>query len=162
MSAATLDLQPGNFAETERMWDSLTFYQLMGCPEALVDSTKRDLLIQHCIPPLRESLELMRSDCQTLTFSEAGHFVEDSVFVDRPGVPKKDFFPYNLQLRHHKPLTYSRWTSYMSKYKRLRARGADFDDQSKMEHLLASCPHSTRARLLKLKPPMAESASSSR
>ena len=62
------------------------------------------------------------------------------MFVDHPGVPKKDFFSYNLQLSHKEPLTYSRWGSYTAKYKRLRARVEDFDDQSKMEHLLAQLP----------------------
>ena len=100
MSAPTLDLQPGKYAETERIWDSSILYHLMGCPDALVDRAKRDLLIQRCIPSLPESVELMRPDCPTLTFSEAWHFVEDPLFVNRPGVPKKDFFSYNLQLRH--------------------------------------------------------------
>ena len=140
MNAPTFDLQPEKFAETERMWDSWIFYQLMGCPDALVDRAKRDLPMQRCIPSLREFLKLMHSERPTLTFSEALHFVEDSVFVDRPGVPKKDFFSYNLQLRHNEPLTYSTWASYIAKYKRLRARVEDFDDQSEMEHLLAQLP----------------------
>ena len=82
----------------------------------------------------------MRSDRPTLSFSEVWNFVEDSVFVDQPGVPKKEFFSYNLQLRQNEPLTYSRWASYIAKYKRLRARVEDFDDQSEMEHLLARVP----------------------
>ena len=77
MSAPTFRLQPEKFAETERIWDSWIFYQLMGCPDALVDRAKRDLLIQRCLPSLQESLELMRSDHPTVTFSEAWHLVEE-------------------------------------------------------------------------------------
>ena len=58
-------------AETKRILDSLKFCQLMGCPDALVHRAKRDLLIQLCIPSLRESLELMPSDRLTQTSSEA-------------------------------------------------------------------------------------------
>ena len=76
-------------------------YRLMGCPDALVDGAKRDLLIQRSIPLLSASFELMPSERLTLTFLEAWHCVEDSVFVNRPGVPKKGFFSYNLQLRHN-------------------------------------------------------------
>ena len=53
------------------MWDSWIFYQLMGCPDAPVDRAKRHLLIQGCIPSLRDSLELMRFNYHTMSFSEA-------------------------------------------------------------------------------------------
>ena len=162
MSAPTFDLQLERFAETERIWDIWIFYQLMGCPDALVDRAKRDLLIHRCIPSPRESLQLMRSDCLTLTFSEACQFSEGSVFVDRPAVPEKDFFSYNLQLGHNEPLTYSTWASCIAKYKRMRDRVEDLDDRSELEELLAQLPLSTCARLLKRKPLMAESAQSSR
>ena len=78
------------------MWNSWIFYQLMGCADALVDRGKRDVLIQHCIPLLRESLELMHSDHSTISFSEAWKFVEDSVIVERPGALKKKLFSYSL------------------------------------------------------------------
>ena len=83
----------------------------MGRPCALVDRAKRDLLIERCIRSLQKLLELGHWKRPTLMFSEAWHFVQDSVFVDQPGVPKKDFFSYNLQLCPNKPLTYSRWAS---------------------------------------------------
>ena len=82
----------------------------------------------------------MRSDQPTLTFSEAWYFVEESVFVDRPQVPNKDFFSYYVQLRPNELLTYNRWASYTANYRRLRVRVEDFDDQSEMEHLLAQLP----------------------
>ena len=87
MCPPTFELNPEKFAGTERILDSWIFYQLMGCPEALVHRAKRSLLIQRCILLLEESLQLIRSDRRTLTFSEDGNFMEDSVFVDRPGVP---------------------------------------------------------------------------
>ena len=77
----------------------------------------------------------MRSNRPTLTFSEAWNFVEDSVFVNRRVVPKRDFFSYNLRLCPNKPLTYSRWARYIMKNKRMRAR-----HPSEMEHLLAQMP----------------------
>ena len=140
MSNPRLDLQPEKFLETERIWDRWIFYQLQRSPDALVDRAKRNLLIERCIPSLQEPLGLMRPYRLTLMFSEARHFVQDSVFVSRPRVPKKDFFPYNLQVRDNEPLTYSRWASYIATWKRLRAWVGDFHDQSKIQHLQIQLP----------------------
>ena len=62
------------------------------------------------------------------------------MFLDRPGVPKKDFLSYKFQLRLAEPLTYSGWASYIRKYKLLRARVVHFADLSEREHLLAELP----------------------
>ena len=137
MSPPAFDMNPEKFAETERIWDSWSFYLLMGCPDALVDRAERDLLIQRCIRSQQESLELMRSDCPTPTFSEAWHFMEPSTFVDCPGVKKKGLLLVQSPNAPQRTLTYSRRASCIAKYKRLRAQVRDFKDQPEMEHLLA-------------------------
>ena len=82
----------------------------------------------------------MRSDKPDMSFTEAWSFVEVSVFVDPPSVPKKDFFTYNLQLRQDEPLGYTTWCSYIAKYKRLKAPGQDYDHQAEVDHLLGQLP----------------------
>ena len=47
------------------------------------------------------------------------------------------FVPY---LHPYEPLTYSRWASYIAKYKRLKVWVKDFEDQTKIEHLLVQLP----------------------
>ena len=71
MSLPTFHVNPQKFAMTGRIWDSWILHQLMGCRDALVDRAKSDLLMQRCIPSLRESFELMRSHRLTLTFAVA-------------------------------------------------------------------------------------------